>query len=245
MKTCCVIPVRLDSSRFPRKALHEIRGKPLLFWTWQQAICSGFFEEVIVATDSLEVCSLVNGWGGRFFLTSEKHNSGTERLLELYHSHCLSWDVWVNWQVDTILTTIEPMRELLSVVHKSDQDAVFSLYTNFFTTKDFYNQNMVKVVLDSNNQALYFSRAPIPFGVQKSHETVLQGAWRHIGIYAYTAKILPVLGREGGGKLESLEGLEQLSFLEKGVPIKMVYTGEGAVSVEVVGDMKKLEKTLG
>lgn len=245
MKICCVIPVRLESARFPRKALYKVKERPLLFWTWEQAVNSRLFEDVVVATDSEEVYSLVTSWGGRAFFSVKTHSSGTERLLELYHSRSLSGDVWVNWQVDTVLMSPSPIQKLLAVACTSEMGAVFSLYTDFFKIRDFQDSNKVKVILDQDNGALYFSRAPVPFGVRESATGPLEGAWRHIGIYAYTESVLSLLSRKSQGALELLEGLEQLSFLEKRVPVKMVYTKEGAVGVEVFEDIENLEKSLG
>jgi 3-deoxy-manno-octulosonate cytidylyltransferase (CMP-KDO synthetase) len=236
MKVIAVIPARLESTRLPRKMLREIAGKFLIARVYEGVRSSPLLDDVIVATDSDEIMQLCrqHGWNAR--MTSTKHRSGTERIREI--SDSVEADIYLNVQGDEPLTRAEHIAGLIDLM-KDPQTQVGTLKTPA-SAEDINNPNAVKVVTNSAGRALYFSRATIPFdrdGAQPSY-------FKHLGFYAYRKPALDRFCALPESSLEISERLEQLRFLENGIPILVGETPYDTVGVDTVEDLRRVEMIL-
>jgi|SaaInlStandDraft_3_1057020.scaffolds.fasta_scaffold65957_1 3-deoxy-manno-octulosonate cytidylyltransferase (CMP-KDO synthetase) len=243
MKVACIIPARLNSTRFPKKILSNLAGKPLLQWVWEAATRTTFFNDVLFAIDSEETASVIKNFGGRYVMTSDKCKNGTERLIEVVCTGKVKADVWVNWQADEPFIKPEMIGELLqSCSDDIDQKKadIWTLKKRIKQEEDVISSNVVKVVCDAQQRALYFSRSVIPFyrdEVSFSEKVFYQ----HIGLYAYTTKALRNISILGHSYLESAECLEQLCFLHHGMNIKVHQTLFNVIGIDTLQDFRKAE----
>jgi len=238
VKAIAIIPARYDSTRFPAKALALLQGRPVIQWVWEAAADSGLFDDVIVATDSALIREAVEKAGGKAVLTRPDHPSGTDRVAEVAAS--LKARIIVNIQGDEPLIKKTALRELLGAFSDSEVQ-IASLMTPIRDTALLEERNTVKVVVDVNSNALYFSRAPIPFNRDKSQ---FYRYWRHVGAYAYRRKALLELVELLPGELEQVEKLEQLRALENGMPIRMVVTDYQGIGIDTPRDLERVEALL-
>ncbi len=237
MSAIAVIPARLASTRLPRKMLRLICGKTLLEWVYRAVCQSRLLDDVIIATDSDEIMSLCRerGWNAR--MTSPAHRNGTERVHEIAQS--VTADVYLCIQGDEPLTRPQHV-ELLLALMKPAQVQVGTLKVIARET-DVPNPNAVKVVADSAGRALYFSRAAIPFDRDKNGVVPY---YKHLGFYAYRRPALEQFVRWPESRLESSEKLEQLRFLENGIPIHVAETEHDTIGVDTEEDVKRVEAIL-
>jgi 3-deoxy-manno-octulosonate cytidylyltransferase (CMP-KDO synthetase) len=236
MKAIAVIPARLASTRLARKALQPIRGVPMVGRVYEAVAKSSLLADVIVATDSneiLEICQK-HGWHAR--MTSATHRSGTERVHEI--SNQVPAEIYINVQGDEPLTRPEHIASLLDVMARPDV-AVGTLKT-LAAPIDIPNPNAVKVVTDTEGKALYFSRATIPFDRDSSQP----GYFKHLGFYAYRKPALDRFVSLPESSLEKSERLEQLRFLENGIPIYVAETPYDTVGVDTEDDLRRVEEIL-
>ncbi len=236
MKAIAVIPARLNSTRLARKALCEIAGLPMIGHVYRAVSASPLLDEVLVATDSDEIMSICrkNGWQAR--MTSSRHRSGTERVHEISGSHPA--DVYLNVQGDEPLTRPEHIASLLAVM----QDPAVQVGTlkTRAAAADISNPNAVKVVTDGSGRALYFSRATIPYD-RDATEPVY---YKHLGFYAYRKPALDRFVSLPESFLEKSERLEQLRFLENGIPIHVGETPYDTVGVDTEEDLERVTKLI-
>ncbi|HEV2715182.1 MAG TPA: 3-deoxy-manno-octulosonate cytidylyltransferase [Terriglobales bacterium] len=236
MKAIAVIPARLASTRLPRKMLREIAGIPLIGHVYKAVRSSPLLEDVIVATDSdeiLEVCRN-NGWNAR--MTSPSHRSGTERVHEI--SNSVHADVYVNVQGDEPMTGPEHIASLLELMQYPAVQ-VGTLATPA-SPADIANIHANKVVVDLAGRALYFSHATIPFDRDGKKPRYL----KHLGIYGYRKLALDRFIGLPESSLESIERLEQLRFLENGIPIHVAETPYDSIGVDTEEDLRQFEQRL-
>jgi 3-deoxy-manno-octulosonate cytidylyltransferase (CMP-KDO synthetase) len=236
MKAIAVIPARLASTRLPRKMLREIAGKPLIGVVYEAVRSSALLADVIVATDSeeiLEVCAR-HGWKAR--MTSTTHRSGTERVHEI--SIGVPADVYLNVQGDEPLTRPEHISTLLKVMESSA--VLVGTVMTPAPEADIPNPNAVKVVTDSSGRALYFSRATIPF----DRDGMRPRYFKHLGFYAYRKEALDRFVTLPESSLEKSERLEQLRFLENGIPIFVGETPYDTVGVDTEEDLQRVSEIL-
>jgi 3-deoxy-manno-octulosonate cytidylyltransferase (CMP-KDO synthetase) len=236
MRTIAVIPARLASTRLPRKMLREIAGQPLLARVYESVRSSPLLHDVIVATDSDEIMQLCRqrGWNAR--MTSAERRSGTERVREV--SDSVAADVYLNVQGDEPLTRAEHIATLLGLM-KDPNVQVGTLKTRA-SSEDIHNPNAVKVVCDAAGKALYFSRATIPY----DRDTINPGYFKHLGFYAYRKTALDQFCALPESPLEHCERLEQLRFLENGIPIHVAETPYDTVGVDTEDDLRRVETIL-
>ena len=232
MKTIAVIPARLASTRLPRKMLREIGGRPLIGVVYEAVRASTLLAEVIVATDSAEIVEVCREHGWRAQMTSPAHRSGTERVHEV--SSLVSADVYINVQGDEPLTRAEHIARLFGVM-KDPEVQVGTLMTPA-AEMDIPNPNAVKVVADANGRALYFSRATIPF----DRDGTRPRYFKHLGLYAYRKAALDRFVTLPESSLEKSERLEQLRFLEDGMPIFVGETPYDSVGVDTEEDLQRV-----
>ena len=235
MKVIAIIPARFDSTRFPGKPLAKLGNKFIIQHVYEQAQKSGLFAEVIVGTDDQRIFEAVDGFGGRVTLTSKKHKSGTDRVAEVCDKmpFCKDADVIINVQGDEPFISEEPLRKLINAFEDS-KVMVASLMHEI--TKDIEDPNVVKVVCDENDNALNFSRTPIPESRTPN--------FKHIGVYAFRRKTLFEFVELPESNLEKIEKLEQLRLLENGYKIKMVLTSYKGIGIDTPQDLEKAEKML-
>jgi 3-deoxy-manno-octulosonate cytidylyltransferase (CMP-KDO synthetase) len=236
MKIIAVIPARLASTRLPRKMLREIGGKPLMGWVYEAVRSSPLLSDVIVATDSEEILEACGRHGWNAQMTSTAHRSGTERVHEV--SNSMAADVYVNVQGDEPLVRPEQIAALLDVM----KDATVQVGTvkTPCPQEDISNPNAVKVVTVSGGRALYFSRATIPF----DRDGTAPLYFKHLGLYAYRKPALDLFVTQPESSLEKSERLEQLRFLENGIPIYVGETPYDSVGVDTEEDLQRVSEIL-
>ena len=215
-----VIPARYASTRLPGKPLADIAGSPMIVRVAEQARASGA-AEVVVATDDQRVQTVVAEHGHDVVMTRADHVSGSDRVMEVAETR--GWSdatVIVNVQGDEPLIPPAVIDQVAGLLTGNGQAQVATLCERITEQETIFDPNVVKVVADANGRALYFSRAPIPWDRDHFPDGSADDVWfRHIGIYAYRAKALASFCALAPGRLESLESLEQLRFLENGVDI--------------------------
>lgn len=238
-----VIPAHLESSRLPRKPLLSILGHPLVTWVYARAHAAKKLSELLVATDSDEVLEWCRSLRIPVVITSPAHRSGTERILEIVAKQAkegVPGDIYVNIQGDEPLVGAIHLELLLQPFQNFPETQVSTLKV-LLDAAQASNPNRVKVVTDSAGHALYFSRSAIPYcGEVASGRTY----YKHLGLYAYSAEALKKFRSLPRGRLESAEKLEQLRFLENGIPITVVETSQDTIGVDTPADLKAAEEYL-
>jgi 3-deoxy-manno-octulosonate cytidylyltransferase (CMP-KDO synthetase) len=236
MKAIGVIPARLASTRLPRKMLREIAGRPLVGIVYEAVRSSPLLAQVMVATDSYEIMEACrkHGWDCR--MTSSTHRSGTERVHEI--SDSVSADIYINVQGDEPLVRPEQIATLLHVMQNIEAH-VGTLMTPA-AAPDIHNPNAVKVVTDLSGRALYFSRASIPFDRDSGNPRY----FKHLGIYAYRKAGLDRFVQLPESPLEKSERLEQLRFLQNGIPIYVGETPHDSIGVDTEDDLLRVLRIL-
>jgi len=236
MKAIAIIPARLASTRLPRKMLREILGKPLVGVVYEAVRSSPLLADVVIATDSDEIMAACRDHGWKAEMTSGKHRSGTERVHEI--SGRRAADVYINVQGDEPLACAEQIAALLQVME--NQEAPVGTLMTPAAEVDINNPNAVKVVTDLNGRALYFSRATIPFDRDKAGPRY----FKHLGFYAYRKPALDRFVALPESLLEKSERLEQLRFLENGIPIYVGETPHDSVGVDTEEDLQRVIQVL-
>ena len=241
------VPCRLESTRFPRKLLHKIKGKPLLLWVAERLATEAPGFPVYFAVDHELLYKCVSDQGFRAVMTRSDHASGTDRIAEANRS--IGAKAIINVQADEPLVSRSQIESLASLISGSAPMA--TLATPFTHAEDFKNPNQVKVVVaPGSKRALYFSRSPIPYPRDRAGQ--VDDAWvasnpclRHLGLYAYKAELLERFSRLPQGRYEQIEKLEQLRVLENGFEIACDVTEDPTIGVDTPEDAVKFEALLG
>ncbi len=241
-----IIPSRFASSRFPGKPLIDLAGKSMIQRVYEQACKAKSLSKVIVATDDQKIFNHVTSFGGNVMMTSNLHQSGTDRCNEVVEKLNEKIDAVINIQGDEPF--IHP--DQIDLLAKCFEDKNTELATLVNSTNDsglIQNPNRIKVVLDKNDTALYFSRAAIPHmkSVDTKEWTSLGKYYLHIGIYGYQADILKVITKLPVSFLEERESLEQLRWLENGYRIKVAQTKFESYSIDSPEDVNNVLKMAG
>ena len=232
MKSICVIPARYSSTRLPGKPLREICGVPMICRVWERASLAKSVSEVIVATDNERILAAVENYGGRAMMTRADHKTGTDRLAEVAEKFPDA-EVVVNVQGDEPL--IEPALIDELIAQFADKNLhMATVATELKEPSEMKNPNNVKVVLDRNNDALYFSRSLIPYPRNEGKSKI----FKHIGIYAYRREFLLAYAKMDSTPLEQSESLEQLRALENGYKIRVIISANKFVGVDTEEDLK-------
>ncbi len=245
-----VIPARYGSTRLPGKPLINIAGKPMITHVCERAQLAGA-EEVVVATDDERIMKTVTDLGIRAIMTRPDHQSGTERINEV--AELCGWsgsDVIVNVQGDEPLILPATIQELAAVLAGQQQAGIATLAAKILDHEEIFNPNAVKVVLNKDGYALYFSRAPIPwdrdgFAQQSKHVSEKMPYYRHIGMYAYTVDFLKRYCKWEPSVLETVESLEQLRILWHGEAVKVkVVAKTPPAGVDTTEDLVRIEELI-
>jgi len=240
MKVVGIIPARYESTRLPGKPLIMIHGKSMIQRVYEQAGKSKLINEVIVATDDKRIFDCVNSFWGKAVMTSPKHKSGTDRILEAAKK--IKSDIVVNIQGDEPFIDPNSIDNAIKPLLKDKNINVSTLAFKITDLTDVNNENKVKVVMDKNNFALYFSRNTIPFYLNHKPAKVNSlkdiKYYKHIGLYVYRKSFLLKFSKMKKSYLENAEKLEQLRILENGEKIKVVLTNKDSLSIDTDRDLK-------
>ncbi len=233
-----IIPARYESTRFPGKPLALINGKPMIQWVYENI--SKALEHVWVATDDDRILNIVQEFGGNAIKTLSSHQSGTDRCAEAAQKLAgkINFDVVINIQGDEPFIQPEQI-ELLKSCFENDTD-IATLIKKIETQEELFNPNRPKVVIDNRQNALYFSRSPIPFlrGEAEKNWHIKNKFWAHIGMYAYKAGVLHKITKLEQSTLELSESLEQLRWLENGFQIKTAETKHQSIGIDTPEDLE-------
>lgn len=241
MKIIAVIPARYASTRFPAKLLQDLGGKTVILTTYEAAIRTNLFDDVFVVTDSDLIFHEIVNHGGKAIMSQKNHESGSDRIAEAVEN--MHVDIVVNIQGDEPFINKKQLEDLLSVfkTDSNKQIDLASLMFQIFDEEEINNPNNVKVIVDQQNFALYFSRAVIPF---PREENVGVRYMKHIGIYAFRKQALLDFYKLPMLSLEASEKLEQLRYLEYGKRIKMVETTHGSIGIDTPEDLEQARKKI-
>ncbi len=241
MKIIAVIPARYASTRFPAKLMQDLGGKTVIARTLEAAKATQLFDDVFVATDSEIIFNEVVNNGGKAIMSLKEHESGSDRIAEAIAE--MDADIIVNVQGDEPFIDKEPLDALLSeFLNDTNNKIDLGSLMRIISDKDeIENSNNVKVVVDQNNFALYFSRSVIPF---PREQNVGVRYYQHIGVYAYRKQALLDFTALPMKSLEASEKLEQLRYLEFGKRIKMVETTHFSIGIDTIEDLEKARKLL-
>ena len=236
MKIIAVIPARYASTRFPAKLMQDLGGKTVILRTYQAAVETQLFDDVFVVTDSDLIFNEIVNNGGKAIMSIKEHESGSDRIAEAIEN--LDVDIVINVQGDEPFIDREPLEKLIEVFKNDAENKVdlVSLMRNISNKNDIENPNNVKVIVDQQDFALYFSRSVIPY---PRAENVGVKYMQHIGIYAFRKQALLDFYRLPMLSLEASEKLEQLRYLEYGKRIKMVETNHISIGIDTLEDLEK------
>jgi 3-deoxy-manno-octulosonate cytidylyltransferase (CMP-KDO synthetase) len=242
LKITAIIPCRYDSKRFEGKPLALILGKPMIQWVYERAKQASGLADVVVATDDERIYACVEGFGGRALMTASTHQSGSDRAAEAAEALGLrDEDIVINIQGDQPAFDARCLSEVVSPLADDSELVMSTLIYRITDPAKIRDPNCVKCVFDRQNFALYFSRAPLPFGRDGA---VPGDIFKHLGIYAYRKHFLQRFASLPQGRLEAVEKLEQLRALEHGYRIKVVETRFDSKGVDKPEDIQKLEGVL-
>jgi 3-deoxy-manno-octulosonate cytidylyltransferase (CMP-KDO synthetase) len=237
-KVVGIIPTRWGSTRFPGKPLHGIAGKPLIQHVWERCSEAGCFDQIIIATDDMRIAEIGFGFGAEIALTSPDHQSGTDRIAEVAKK-LRKVSLIFNIQGDEPLIDPSLVRRLVHEIKNNKQVEIITAATPLSSDASF-NEHNVKVVFDSDGDALYFSRSRIPF-----HRAAGQvNFYKHLGIYGYRRKTLLNFVKLTPSLLEQAEQLEQLRALENGMKIRVIVSESNSVGVDTPEDATEVERLI-
>jgi len=236
-----VIPARYGSTRLPGKPLVSLAGKPMIQRVYERARMAERADRVIVATDDERIVKAVETFGGEARMTRPDHRTGTERVAEVA-AH-VEGDVFVNVQGDEPLLDPVAVDTAVNALLEEPAASIATVATPIKTPADIMDPNIVKTVLDFDGNALYFSRAPIPW-VRDTAGKVLARHLKHLGLYVFQRDALLEYPTLPQGDLERIEQLEQLRWMENGWKIRVAEVEHDAVSVDVPGDVERVEKLI-
>jgi len=236
MKIIAVIPARYASTRFPAKLMQDLGGKTVILRTYEAAINTQLFDDVFVVTDSTLIYNEIISNGGKAIMSIKEHESGSDRIAEAVEN--LEVDIIINVQGDEPFIDKKPLEQIIEVF-KNDPEKNVDLASVMFEIKDtaeIQNPNNVKVIVDQQGHALYFSRSVIPY---PRDENAGVRYMKHIGIYGFRKEALMDFYRLPMLSLEASEKLEQLRYLEYGKRIRMIETTHGSIGIDTAEDLEK------
>ncbi len=236
-----IIPARYASSRFPGKPLADIKGMSMIERVYRQAKKAAWLDEVIVATDDRRIAGAVDSFGGQAVMTSEEHPSGTDRCMEVVSTTAGNWDVVINIQGDEPLINPLQIDQLVQCM-VNGRHGIGTLVKEITREEEIHNPNVVKVVINADMEALYFSRSAIPYNrsAEAGHWLSASSYFKHIGIYGYRTGTLRAITTLEPSALEQTEALEQLRWLENGYRIMTAVSNFENIAVDTPDDLEKV-----
>jgi 3-deoxy-manno-octulosonate cytidylyltransferase (CMP-KDO synthetase) len=239
MKSVIVIPARYGSTRFPGKSLARLQGRPMIQWVWEAASRSRLSEQVIIATDDDRIADVAAKFGADVVMTKKSHRSGTDRIAEVADK--ISAQLYINVQGDEPLLSPGAVDDLIRGMAESPRVPIGTLAHRIDREAEWRSPEVVKVVCNRHNEALYFSRSPLPFMRAWDAKAKLL---RHVGIYAYRATALATFVSLKPSALELAESLEQLRALEHGMTIQVIETKYRCLGVDTPADLARVEEEM-
>lgn len=242
MKKIALIPARYAATRFPGKLMAPLAGKTVIWRTYEAVRSTGVFDEVMVVTDSDVIYNEIIQQGGKAVMSKREHESGSDRIAEAVET-MEDVDIVVNVQGDTPFTQREPLEKLMKVFEGEEgkKVQVASLMQEMTDWNDIEDPNFVKVAVDKDFNALFFSRSVIPYPRDTSAGPTY---YEHIGIYAFRRNALLQFTKTPVSMLEAAEKIECLRYLENGIPMKMVVTEYMGVEIDTPEDLDRASKLL-
>ena len=235
MKVVGVIPARWGATRFEGKILAPIAGKPMIQHVWERSRQSQKLDDVLIACDDERILSAAKEFGAQAILTSQEHSSGTDRIIEVIQD--LKVDVVINIQGDEPLIHHSVIDALATAMSDDPSVVMATVIKGVEKEEELSDSNVVKVVIDRDQNALYFSRCLIPYNRSRNQQLY----YKHIGIYAYQKDFLCAFKKLPKRYLEEAERLEQLRVLESGCKIKTIVTDREMISVDTPEDVNRVE----
>lgn len=236
LKKIAMIPARYAATRFPAKLMQMLAGKSVIRHTYDNAIATNLFDEVVVVTDSELIFSEITSHGGKAIMSKKEHESGSDRIAEAVAD--MDVDIVVNVQGDTPFVQKKPLQKLLQMFEDEEGKSVqvASLMQVLTDEKSILDSNFVKVAVDKNMNSLMFSRSVIPFHRDKN---VTPNYYEHIGVYAFRKQALMNFTNWPVSPLEAAEKIECLRYLENGISLKMVVTDYMGVEIDTAEDLHR------
>ena len=236
MKIISMIPARYSASRFPGKLMQDLEGKTVILRTYEATVATQLFDDVYVVTDSAIIFDEITKHGGKAIMSKKEHESGSDRIAEAVEK--VDCDIVVNVQGDEPFTERSSLESVLKVFSGDDANTIdlASLMVEIKDWDEITNPNTVKVIVDQNNFALYFSRSPVPFPRDKEVDVKY---FKHKGIYAFRKQALLDFTKLPMCSLEASEKIECIRYLEYGRKIKMVETDVQGVEIDTPEDLAK------
>ena len=233
-----MIPARYAATRFPAKLMQILGEKTVIRHTYDATVATGLFDEVLVVTDSEIIFTEITATGGKAVMSQYEHESGSDRIAEA--AATLDVDIIVNVQGDTPFVKKEPLQQLLSQFDDPGVQ-VASMMQVLNSRDDIMDPNFVKVAVDRNNNALFFSRSVIPYPRDKAYPSTY---YEHIGVYAFRKQALLNFTQWPLSPLEAAEKIECLRYLENGIPIRMIVVDYMGVEIDTPEDLERAAKLL-
>jgi len=236
MKVVAMIPARYEASRFPGKLMADLHGKSVILTTYHATLSTGLFDQVYVVTDSTIIRDEITAHGGQVIMSSETHESGSDRIAEAAEN--IDAEIIINVQGDEPFTQTDTLKKLISVFEGDIQQQIdlASPMVRLKGKENIENSNHVKVITDQNNFAIYFSRSPIPY---PRNQEIDIPYYKHIGIYAFRKAALLAFKSTPMTPLENAEKIECIRYLETGKKIKMVEIDHVGISIDSPEDLEK------
>lgn len=238
MKIIAMIPARYAATRFPAKLMQQLGNKTVIRHTYDNTVATGLFSEVVVVTDSDIIFEEITSHGGKAIKSKKQHESGSDRIAEAAAN--LDVDIILNVQGDEPFVKKDPLRKLLQVF-EDETVKVASLMQEIYDSSFVSSENYVKVAVDINNNALFFSRSVIPYPRNKEIKIPY---YEHIGVYAFRKQALLDFTSWPITPLEAAEKIECLRYLEHGVSLRMVLTDYMGVEIDTPADLERAAKLL-
>ncbi len=238
MKIIGVIPSRYKSSRFPGKPLAEICGKPMIYWVYQQVMKVPEFDEVYVATDDEKIEAVCKEYNMNVIMTSDKHQTGTDRLGEVAEK--IEADFYVNIQGDEPMIEPETIQKVITYKLEHPDTEVINTITPIKEEMEITRNTCVKVVTNAQDDGIYLSRSPIPYPKKGQDITY----YKHLGLYGLTRKALQFYANAERTKLEQIEDIEMLRFVENHINIKFVTVDSATIGVDCPEDIARVEAVM-
>lgn len=241
MKVVSIIPARYDSLRFPAKLMQPLGDRTVILRTYQNVVSTQLFDQVVVATDSDIIFKEISDNGGEVVMTKSTHQCGSDRIAEALEG--IDADVVINVQGDEPFLDSKSLKNLIEVFINDPQQeiALASLMTLLKNREEVKNPSNVKVIVDLNNYALYFSRSPIPF---VRDGDIPSNYYKHVGVYAFRKEALLEFSQQEITPLEAAEKIECIRYLEHGKKLKMVYTENINFGIDTPADLLQAEAHL-
>jgi len=238
VKVIGVIPARFKSSRFPGKPLADICGKPMVWWTYNQAVKAKGIDKVYVATEDVRIKEVCEKYKIPCIMTSDEHRNGTERVAEV--SEKTDGDIYITIQGDEPLIEPHNIEKIVNLMKSDDKIQCSTAKTPFKDPVDVVNGTTIKALSDLEGNLLFVTRSPVPYPKASLNYKI----YKHMGLFGFRRETLQLFPKLSMGPLEEIEDLEVLRFIEHGIKMKVIETESGTISVDTVKDLNRVTEII-